>query len=337
VRIGIVGCGRISKNHFEAISKLPGAKIAGCCDMVEKTAKSAAKKYDISYWTTNYQDLLKQKDIELISICTPSGLHPEHGIMAANHGKHVLTEKPMGVRLADADKLINACDRSGVRLFVVLQNRFNPAIQMVKQAIDNGRFGKLFMIVANIFWSRPQEYYDLAAWRGTTALDGGAFCNQASHYVDLVQWFGGPVQSVIAQTATLARNIEGEDTGAAIIKFRSDCIATINVTMLTYPKNLEGSITIIGEKGTVRVGGIGVNQILHWEFSDYDEADRLVNPVSTCPDSGSGFELRACYQNVINAIINGESPLIDGGAGRKSLELIEAIYLSNREQCYANL
>ncbi|SNR85262.1 UDP-N-acetyl-2-amino-2-deoxyglucuronate dehydrogenase [Anaerovirgula multivorans] len=332
VRIGLVGCGRISKNHFTAIRKLQDVKIVGCCDIIGERAKEAAKTYNIPYWTTNYEDLLKREDIDLISICTPSGLHPEHGIMAANHGKHVLTEKPMAVRLADADKLIKACDQNNVLLFVVLQNRLNPSIQMVKKAIDSGRFGKLFMIVANVFWSRPQEYYDLAEWRGTWDLDGGAFCNQASHYVDLVQWFGGPVASVMAQTDTLARKIEAEDTGSAIIKFHSGCIATINVSMLTYPRNLEGSITIIGEKGTARVGGIAANEILHWEFSDTVDADAIVNEFSTHPDSVYGFGHDAYYQSVIHSVIKEEKPLIDGDAGRKSLELIESIYVSSRKQ-----
>ncbi|MFZ7102546.1 MAG: Gfo/Idh/MocA family protein [Peptococcaceae bacterium] len=332
MQIGLIGCGRISKTHFEVISKLPGAKIAGCCDIVAERAKNSAEKYNIPFWTGNYEELLKQKDIDLISICTPSGLHPEHGIMAANYQKHILTEKPMGVRLTDADKLIKACDQNGVHLFVVMQNRLNPAIQMVRKAIDSGRFGKLYMIVANVFWSRPQAYYDQAEWRGTWALDGGAFCNQASHYVDLVQWFGGPVHSVDAQTATLARNIEAEDTGTAILRFQSGCIASINVTMLTYPKNLEGSITIIGEKGTVRIGGIAVNEILHWEFSDYDAADEKADKFSTYPDSVYGFGHSTYYQDVLDSIANGKKPLVDGREGRKSLELIEAIYLCNREQ-----
>lgn len=332
MNIGIIGCGRISKNHFEAILKIPNAKIVGCCDIIEKRAKDAAKTYNIPYWTTNYEDLLKLEDINLISICTPSGLHPKHGIMAANQGKHVLTEKPMAVKLENADRLIKACEDNNVHLFVVLQNRLNPSIQTVKNAIDNDRFGKLFMIVANVFWSRPQSYYDLADWRGTWELDGGAFCNQASHYVDLVQWFGGPVKSVMAHTDTLAREIEAEDSGAAIIKFDSGCIATINVSMLTYPKNLEGSITIIGEKGTVRIGGIAVNEILHWEFSDYDETDSLVKSLSTQPESVYGFGHDAYYQNVVNSIIKGEKPLVDGSTGRKSLELIESIYLSSSRQ-----
>ncbi|MCC5912504.1 MAG: Gfo/Idh/MocA family oxidoreductase [Clostridiaceae bacterium] len=337
MNIGLVGCGRISKNHFEAIRKVPKATIKGCCDIVKERAKEAAKAYDIPYWTTNFEDLLKQEDIDLISICSPSGLHPAHGIMAANYGKHVLTEKPMGVRLIDVDQLIKACNDNDVRLFVVLQNRLNPSIQIVKKAIDQGRFGKIHMIVANVFWSRPQEYYDLSEWRGTWALDGGAFCNQASHYVDLVQWFGGPVKTVMARTDTLARNIEAEDTGAAIIKFDSGCIATINVTMLTYPKNLEGSVTIIGEKGTVRVGGIAVNEILYWKFSDSNEVDFIIDEFSTDPNSVYGFGHEAYYDNVINSIINEQKPSVDGNEGRKSLELIEAIYTSSKNHKIVNL
>ncbi|MFZ5945169.1 MAG: Gfo/Idh/MocA family protein [Bacillota bacterium] len=332
LKIGIIGCGRIAKNHFEALSKLGNVEVVACCDIIGERAEKAAATYGVPFWTKNYEEMLQKKDINLISICTPSGLHPEHGIMAANYGKHVLSEKPIGVRLSDADELIKACDKNGVRLFVVMQNRLNPSIQLIKKAIDSGRFGQIFMIIANVFWTRPQEYYDMADWRGTWEFDGGAFCNQASHYVDLVQWFGGPVQSVMAQTDTLARNIEAEDTGAAIIKFRKGCVATINVTMLTYPKNLEGSITIIGEKGTVRVGGIAVNEIIHWNFSDYQDDDRIVKAANTFPESVYGFGHSAYYKNVIESLKNGENPLIDGRGGRKSLEIIEAIYKSNKER-----
>lgn len=332
VRIGLVGCGRISKNHFEAISKIDNAEIVACCDIIENKAKEIAKLHKIPYWTNQYEEMLKIEDIDLISICTPSGLHPEHGILAANAGKHVLSEKPMGVRLKDADELIKACDKNGVRLFVVMQNRLNPAIKLVKKAIDQGRFGRIYMIIANVLWTRPQEYYDLAPWRGTWEFDGGAFCNQASHYIDLVQWLGGPVESVTACADTLARNIETEDTGAAIFKFRKGGVASVNVTMLTYPKNLEGSITIIGENGTAKVGGIAVNKILHWEFSKYHDDDRLVEETTTYTDSVYGFGHIAYYKNVIDSIINGENPMIDGRGGRKSLELIEAIYLANKER-----
>jgi UDP-N-acetyl-2-amino-2-deoxyglucuronate dehydrogenase len=332
IGIGVVGCGRISKTHFDAITRVPGLRLAGCCDIVEGRARSAAKTHSIPYWNTRIESLLEHPDVDLVSICTPSGLHPSQGILAAQKGKDVLTEKPMGLSTDDADGLIKVCRDNGVRLFVVLQNRFNPAIQLVKRAIDAGRFGKLHMIVANVFWTRPQEYYDLAPWRGTWAMDGGAFCNQASHYVDLVQWFGGPVASVTAQTATLARRIEAEDTGSAILRFRSGCIGTLNVTMLTYPENLEGSITIIGETGTVRVGGIAVNQILDWRFDCIHEDDLLVESASNKPDSVYGFGHAAFYQSVRDSILGNRPPVIDGLEGRASLEIIQGIYQSNKLQ-----
>jgi len=337
LKFGLIGCGRISKNHFEALHKNPDAKIVACCDIIENRAQEAAAKYDIPFWTTKYEEMLQIEDIDIISICTPSGLHPEHGIMAARHGKHVLSEKPMGVRLKDADDLIKTCDQTGVRLFVVMQNRLNPSIRLIKKAIDEGRFGKIYMIEANVFWTRPQDYYDMAPWRGTWEFDGGAFCNQASHYIDLVQWFGGPVEGVMAYTDTLARHIEAEDSGIAILKFRRGGMASINVTMLTYPKNLEGSITILGEYGTVKVGGIAVNQILHWDFAKYHDDDRLIAESATNPDSVYGFGHTAYYRNVIDSLKNGDNPLLDGRGGRKSLELIEAIYKSNRERKMAVL
>ncbi|HHW60663.1 MAG TPA: Gfo/Idh/MocA family oxidoreductase, partial [Syntrophomonadaceae bacterium] len=271
INIGLIGCGRISKNHFEAIAQQQDAQCIACCDIIEERAREGAGNYKIPFWTTNYEEMLQNPDIDLISICTPSGLHPQHGIQAAQYGKHVLTEKPMACRLAEADELIKACDEAGVKLFVVLQNRLNPSIQLVRRAFEEGRFGRIYMINSNVFWTRPQDYYDMASWRGTWKYDGGAFMNQASHYVDMVQWFGGPIEEVKSFTATLARNIEAEDTGSAIIRFQSGAIGSINVTMLTYPKNLEGSITILGEKGTVRVGGKAMNQIEKWEFADQQD------------------------------------------------------------------
>lgn len=332
IRIGLIGCGRISKNHFGAIAKLTDAQVISCCDIIEDRAHEAAIQYNVPFWTTNYEEMLGNTEIDLISICTPSGLHPEHGIMAAAAGKHVLTEKPMGVRLKDADEMIKTCDQNRVKLFVVMQNRLNPPIALLKKAIDKGRFGQIYMITVNVFWTRPQDYYDMASWRGTWEFDGGAFMNQSSHYVDLIQWLGGPVESVIAHADTLARDIETEDTGAAIFKFRRGAIGTINVTMLTYPKNLEGSITVIGETGTVKIGGMAVNKVLHWEFSKYDDDDKYVGESSTNPDSVYGFGHLGYYRNVIDSLRNGAMPATDGRAGRKSLELIEAIYLSNRER-----
>jgi UDP-N-acetyl-2-amino-2-deoxyglucuronate dehydrogenase len=281
-------------------------------------------------WTTNYEEMLSDPNINLISICTPSGLHPEHGIMAAKAGKHVLTEKPMACRLKEADELIKTCDQAGVKLFVVLQNRLNPSIQLVRRAFEEGRFGKIYMITSNVFWTRPQDYYDMAPWRGTWALDGGAFMNQASHYVDMVQWFGGPIEQVKSITATLARNIEAEDTGSAIIRFQNEAIGSINVTMLTYPKNLEGSITIFGEKGTVRVAGTSMNKIEHWEFADKKDYDAEIEQYNTNPSSVYGFGHSGYYRNVIDNLQGNVEPISNGPEGRKSLYLLEQIYIDNK-------
>lgn len=182
------------------------------------------------------------------------------------------------------------------------------------------------MITANVFWTRPQEYYDLAPWRGTWELDGGAFMNQASHYVDMVQWFGGPIAEVKAITATLARNIEAEDTGSAIIRFQNGAIGSINVTVLTYPKNLEGSITILGEKGTTKVGGMAMNKIEHWQFADRQDYDAEVEQANTNPGSVYGFGHSGYYRNVLGSIKKSVKPVSDGHTGYMSLAIIEAIY-----------
>jgi UDP-N-acetyl-2-amino-2-deoxyglucuronate dehydrogenase len=211
---------------------------------------------------------------------------------------------------------------------VVKQNRLNAPVQLVKRAIEKGRFGKIYLANTTVRWARPQEYYDQASWRGTKAMDGGAFMNQASHYVDLIQWLGGPVSSVVAKKATLARKIETEDTGVAVLQFESGAIGTIEVTMLTYPKNLEGSLTILGEKGTAKIGGTAVNKVEHWEFADPDPDDALVPAASSNPPNVYGYGHEGYYRNV-TAVLRGEATAeTDGRAGRKSLELILAIYRS---------
>ena len=332
LNIGLIGCGRISKNHFEAIASQPDAQCIACCDIIADRAQAAAEKNNIPNWTATYEDMLSNPDIDLISICTPSGLHPEHGIQAAHAGKHVLTEKPMACRLNEADELIKACDEAGVRLFVVLQNRLNPAIQLARRAFEEGRFGKIYMITSNVFWTRPQDYYDMAPWRGTWKLDGGAFMNQASHYVDMVQWFGGPIKEVKSITATLARNIEAEDIGSAIIRFQNGAIGSINVTMLTYPKNLEGSITILGENGTVCIGGTSMNKIEQWDFVDKQPYDDEIEKYNTNPASVYGFGHSGYYCNVIRFFSKKDISISDGSTGRRSLEFIERIYQSDKGQ-----
>jgi UDP-N-acetyl-2-amino-2-deoxyglucuronate dehydrogenase len=239
-----------------------------------------------------------------------------------------VTEKPMAISLAAADDLVQACDAAGVHLFVVKQNRLNPAIQLLRRAVDKGRFGRIYSANTTVRWTRPQEYYDAEPWRGTWEFDGGAFMNQASHYVDLMQWLVGPVESVMAKTATQARRLEAEDSGVALLKFRSGALGVIEVTVLTYPRNLEGSITILGEKGSVKVGGTAVNRVDTWLFAEYDDDDKLVEAANTNPPNVYGFGHEGYYRNVLKVLRGDARPDTDGRAGRKSLELILGIYES---------
>ncbi|SFH80996.1 UDP-N-acetyl-2-amino-2-deoxyglucuronate dehydrogenase [Tindallia magadiensis] len=327
----LIGCGRISQNHIDALAKHSDqAKIIAVCDIVPDRAQNVAKKTGAQAYTS-YAELLERTDLDAVILCTPSGLHPEHGIMAAQKGIHVITEKPMGTNLKKADELIKACDDHNVHLFVVKQNRLNTTLQLLKKAIDKERFGRIYMANVNVFWTRPQDYYDQAKWRGTWEFDGGAFMNQASHYVDMLEWFMGPVESVMAYTSTMARKIETEDTGVAALKFRNGALGSMNVTMLTYPKNYEGSITILGEKGTVKIGGIAVNKIEQWEFDTYDDDDKEIENMGYTPPNVYGFGHTGYYNNVLEVMNQKAEPDTDGREGRKSLELILAIYKSARE------
>jgi UDP-N-acetyl-2-amino-2-deoxyglucuronate dehydrogenase len=327
VRVALVGCGRISSNHFDAFRKIDGLELVGVCDILQDRARAAGESEGVPFFTA-YEKMLRTVDCDAVVIATPSGLHPQQGIFAAKAGKHVITEKPMAISLGAADELVQACDSAGVRLFVVKQNRLNAGIQLLKRALDKGRFGRIYLANTTVRWTRPQEYYDQAPWRGTWEFDGGAFMNQASHYVDLIQWLVGPVESVIAKTATLARRIEAEDTGVAVLKFRSGALGTIEVTMLAYPKNLEGSITILGEKGSVKIAGTAVNKVETWQFSDYDDDDKLIEAAATNPPNVYGFGHEAYYRNVLKVFRGEAIPDTDGRAGRKSLELILGIYES---------
>jgi UDP-N-acetyl-2-amino-2-deoxyglucuronate dehydrogenase len=325
--IALVGCGRISRNHLEAIDKVAGLRLTAVCDSVEERATSVGGEFGVPSFT-NFAEMLKRADSDIIAIATPSGMHSVHGVAAAKAGKHVITEKPMAITLEQADALVNATDAAGVKLFVVKQNRLNPAVQLLKRAVDKGRFGRIYLANTTVRWHRPQEYYDAASWRGTWEFDGGAFMNQASHYVDLIQWLMGPVESVTAKTATQARRIEAEDSGVAVLKFRNGALGVIEVNVLTYPRNWEGSITIIGEKGTAKIGGTAVNKVEHWAFAEYDDDDKLIEIAATNPPSVYGFGHEGYYRNVLAVLRDEAQPETDGRAGRKSLELILGIYES---------
>jgi UDP-N-acetyl-2-amino-2-deoxyglucuronate dehydrogenase len=326
-KVALVGCGRISRNHFEALRKLGGLTLTAVCDIVPERARASAEQEGVPAFSS-YEEMLQRVECDIVSICTPSGLHAAHGALAARAGKHVITEKPMAISLGQADELVKACDDAGVFLFVVKQNRLNPPIQLLRRAVDKGRFGRIFIANTTVRWQRPQEYYDAAPWRGTWEFDGGAIMNQASHYVDLIQWLVGPVESVMAKTATQARRIEAEDSGVALLKFRSGALGVIEVNVLTYPRNIEGSITILGEKGSVKIGGTAVNRVEHWQFADYDDDDKLVDSANTNPPTVYGFGHEGYYRNVLSVLRGEAQPQTDGRAGRKSLELILGIYES---------
>jgi len=331
IRFAIVGCGRISRNHVEALKKhAADAELVAVCD-IDAAALSAAGQVSGADRYSRYGDLLAKSNADIVVLATPSGLHAEQTILAAQARKHVMTEKPMATRWQDGKRMVAACDSAGVRLFVVKQNLRNATLQLLKRALDDNRFGRLYMMVVNVFWNRPQSYYDSGKWRGTWEFDGGAFMNQASHYVDLLDWLGGPVESVQAYTATLARDIEVEDTGVMAVRWRSGALGTMSVTMLAYPKNFEGSITVFGERGTVRIGGVAVNEIQHWEFEDKRPEDANIREASYQTTSVYGFGHPLYYENVIKCLRGEAEAETDGREGLQTLELLIATYLSARD------
>jgi UDP-N-acetyl-2-amino-2-deoxyglucuronate dehydrogenase len=331
IRIALIGCGRISANHFDAIEKHKSrVQLVDVCDTDTEALKQVIIRTNAK-GHPSLTELLQSTTADLVVLATPSGLHPEQAILVAQSGRHVMTEKPMATRLSDGLRMVKACEDANVRLFVVKQNRLNATLQQLKKAIGQGRFGKIYSVAVNVFWTRPQEYYDSAEWRGTWEFDGGALMNQASHYIDLLDWLMGPVESVMTYTATLARDIEVEDSGVVALRWRSGALGTVNVSMLTYPRNMEGSITILGEMGTVRIGGVAVNEIQTWVFSDSRAEDTEIANASYQTTSVYGFGHSLYYENVIKTLRGEAEPETDGREGLKTLELLIAMYLSARD------
>jgi UDP-N-acetyl-2-amino-2-deoxyglucuronate dehydrogenase len=331
IRIAIIGCGRISKNHFDSIDiHKDHIELISICDINKQVLTQHKDKYKVNAYL-DLEHMLKNEKLDLISICTPSGIHANQVELCAKYDINIITEKPMATRWKDGMRMVKACDDANVQLFVVKQNRHNTTLKLLKRAIKENRFGKINMVHINVFWTRPQEYYDQAKWRGTWELDGGAFMNQASHYVDLIDWLIGPVDSIQAMIATQARDIEVEDTGVMNIRWRSGALGSMSVTMLTYPRNYEGSITIIGEKGTARVGGVAVNKIEHWEFEDKQDYDGQIQDASYDTTSVYGFGHPFYYKNIIDVLQGKAEPETDGREGLKSLEVLIAAYLSARD------
>lgn len=331
VRFALVGCGRISKNHLSAVAAhADDAELVDVCD-VDPAALQAAVNETGATGHTSLDAMLATTTADAVIVTTPSGLHPNQTIAIARSGRHVVSEKPMATRWSDGLRMVRECDEAGVQLFVVKQNRRNATLQMLKRAVEANRFGRIHLVALNVFWTRPQEYYDAAKWRGTWEFDGGALMNQASHYIDLLSWLVGPVESVQAYSATLERKIEAEDTAVAALRWRSGALGSLSVTMLTYPKNLEGSITILGEKGTARIGGVAVNEVKEWQFAEPHPDDTGIAEASYETTSVYGFGHPLYYRNVIDVLRGEAEPETDGRSGLKSLELLTAIYRSARD------
>ena len=331
LRVAVVGCGRIAQSHFAALKQHAArAELVAVCDN-QPAQLAAAVAATGAPGFGSLDALLAGSDAEIVVLATPSGLHSRQAIKVAQAGRHVMSEKPMATKWDEGVAMVRACRDAGVKLFVVKQNRLNATLQLVKRAVDAGRFGRLAIFNVNVFWTRPQAYDDASPWRGRWDMDGGAFMNQASHYVDMVDWLVGPVDNVHAYTATLARDIEAEDTGVMSLRLRSGALASINVTMLTHNKNFEGSITLLGERGTVRVGGVAVNKIDHWEFDAPHDDDAKVATASYGVESVYGPGHPLYYDNVINTLRGEANAAVDGYEGLRSLEVLIAAYRSARD------
>ena len=330
--VALLGCGRIAVRHAQLLSsgEIAGAKLVCVCDIDKTRAESFGKKHNVPYFA-DLDSMMKGcgDKIDIVSILTPSGCHAQNTLEVAPYKKHIIVEKPMALTLEDADKMIESCDRFGIRLFVVKQNRYNLPVQKLREALEAGRFGKIVMGSVRVRWCRDNAYYKQDSWRGTWAQDGGVFTNQASHHVDLLEWMLGDVESVFAKSRTALSDIETEDTGVAVLRFKNGALGVIEATTATRPKDLEGSLSILGELGSVEIGGFAVNEIKHWNFTNAMESDKeIMEKYSVNPPNVYGFGHKEYYLHVVDSILNGTKALVDGLEGRKSLELIVAMYES---------
>jgi predicted dehydrogenase len=327
IRFALVGCGTITKKHVSALKDLDTAEIAAVCDADPEAARTLGTELGLPAYTN--PDEMAQKEIfDVFSILTPSGTHAKLMLSLCHHHRHFLVEKPLALRITDADRVIQACDEHGIKVFVVQQNRYNLPVRKLKEAVDQGRFGRMVMGTVRVRWCRDQLYYDAKPWRGTWAQDGGVFTNQASHHIDMLVWMMGDVENVMAMAATRLARIEAEDTGAAILRFTSGALGIIEATTATRPKDLEGSISILGEKGSVEIAGFFMNELKTWQFSDPTPDDAEIFERWGKNPAGVSWNHREYLQGVIQSLQENKRGLVEGFEGRKSLELINAIYES---------
>lgn len=330
LKLALVGCGRIAKRHAELLGhhQIRGAELAAVCDVRPERAQALSTQFGVPAYS-DMHEMARRENIDAFVVLTESGLHARHVIELAQYRRHIVVEKPMALTLRDADDMIAACDRARIKLFVVKQNRFNVPVQKLRSALEAGRFGRLVLGTVRVRWCRTQEYYDQDSWRGTWALDGGVLTNQASHHVDLLEWMMGEVESVFAKSSTALVEIETEDTAVVTLKFRNGALGLIEATTAARPKDLEGSISILGEGGTVEIGGFAVNQLKTWQFGNMVAEDvDVMARYSVNPPNVYGFGHHAYYEHVVDCIANDAPQLVDGLEGRRSLELITAIYES---------
>ena len=337
MKYALIGCGRISPNHIMA-AKNNDLEIVAVCDIDKANAEDKIIKFDLDSLKVkiyeDYHELLENEKPELVAIATESGKHAAVALDCIAVGCHVIIEKPIALSIADADAIIKAGKEKGVLVCANHQNRFNKSIQEIRTAIEKKRFGKLMYGTAHIRWARNHEYYDRASWRGTWEQDGGALMNQCIHDIDLLRWMmGDDIDTVYGMTDRLIHPyIEAEDVGLAVVKFKNGSYGTIEGTTNIYPKNLEETLYIFGEKGTVKAGGEAVNIIEEWKFSDYFGGEEIIKKeCSENPPNVYGFGHSKLYKNVINAIEGKEKLLVDGEAGKRAMELVLAIYKSASE------
>jgi UDP-N-acetyl-2-amino-2-deoxyglucuronate dehydrogenase len=339
LRFALVGCGRIARRHSDLLGngEIEGATLGAVCDIDEERARDIGSRFDVPFFT-DMDEMMRATTPDAVSVLTPSGAHAQHTVRLASFGRPIIVEKPMALTLDDADRMIAACDHHGCNLFVVKQNRFNVPVVKLHEALRAGRFGRLTLGTVRVRWCRDQAYYDQDSWRGTWAHDGGVLANQASHHLDLLEWMMGDVDSVTALSRTALVDIEAEDTAVAILRFRNGALGVIEATTATRPRDLEGSISVLGEGGTVVIGGFAVNQITTWNFADETHEDTHVREdFSVNPPDVYGFGHRAYYEHVVTSIENGTPALVDGLEGRRSLELITALYESVETGCEVRL
>jgi UDP-N-acetyl-2-amino-2-deoxyglucuronate dehydrogenase len=330
LKFALIGCGRIAKRHSDLLSQghIEGANLACVCDVAVEKAQKLGQVLNVP-WYSDMHDMLRKENVDVITVLSESGNHAAHVIALAPYGKPILVEKPMALTLDDADAMIKACEAHGARLFVIKQNRFNVPVVKLREAVEAGRFGKMIMGTVRVRWCRDQSYYDQDPWRGTWAMDGGVLTNQASHHIDLLEWMMGDVESVFAKSRTALVDIEAEDTAVVLLKFKSGALGLIEATTATRPKDLEGSLSVMGEHGTVEIGGFAVNKMRVWNFADNrDDVDGFLDKFSENPPNVYGFGHKAYYHHVVDCIQNNVKQNVDGHEGRKSVELIHAIYES---------